>query len=304
MINRDHKPVGHAFIWAMTGLLHVNVLNLVAAEPNAAMKQPKSQKQVEQKLALVERMLFQSPLGEQAVKSPADLDPAVYEAWLSAGLAFELAVEALERQNRENADESLDSALAHYRQASALNRQSSRPQQDFSQQLLDLKSRVQGYRDSLDRIAREKDVSLSGRVSRGQINEAMATAERFEQQGQPEKAVQVLQSLQSALESELVLARSGETLVSSVEFASPKEAFEYEIKINRSNEQLLELLSSSNAMSDGKRQLIDNYLQESRDASKKAMRLRDSGDIEAALQALEFATAAQIRALRLFGVNM
>jgi len=101
-----------------------------------------------------------------------------------------------------------------------------------------------------------------------------------------------------------VLARSGETLVSSIEFTSLEEAFEYEIKKNRSNEQLLELLSDSNIMSDDKRQLVDNYLQDSRDASAEAMRLRDSGDIEAALQALESATAAQTRVLRLFGVNM
>jgi len=301
MTERDNR---HTFIWAMTGLLHVNVMSLQAAEPAAAGKQPKSQKQVDQKLALVERMLFQSPLGEQAAKSPTDLDPAAYKAWLSAGLAFELAVEALERQNRANADESLDSALAYYREASALNRKANRPQQDFSQRLLDLKSRVQGYRDSLDRIAKEKNVSLSDRVSREQINQAMATAELFEQQGEPEKAVQVLQSLQTALESELVLARSGETLVSSVEFDSPEEAFAYEIKKNRSNEQLLGLLSSSNTMSEGKRQLIENYLQESRDASANAMRLRDKGDIEAALQALESATTAQTLALRMFGVNM
>jgi len=166
----------------MTGLLHVNVLSLQAAEPAAA-KQSKSQKQVEQKLALVARMLFQSPLGEKATRSPDDLEPAVYEAWLSAGLAFELAVEALERQNRDNADESLDSALAYFREASALNRKTSQPQQDFSQRLADLKSRVQGYHESLNRITKEKNVALSDRVSREQINEAITTAERFEQQG-------------------------------------------------------------------------------------------------------------------------
>lgn len=300
MTERDDKFAGRAFIWAMTGLLYVNVMNVQAAD----LAQFRDQKQLEQKLALVERILFRSPLGERAEKTPTDLDPAAYEAWLAAGLAFELAVEALERKNHNNADESLNLALAHFREASSLNRKDGQQKHDYSALLKDLKSRIDGYQDSLERIAREKNVALTERLSREKIKQALTTAEHYEHDGDTERAIKVLQSLQSALESELVLARSGETLVSSVEFSSTQDAFDYEIRKSRSNEQLLELIFSNNKLSEDKRQLVDTYLKESRDASVQAKHLHDKGDLDSALRALESATAAQTRALRLLGVNM
>jgi len=304
-MNRQHKnPSGRAFIWAMTGLLHMNVMNLQADGEAGNGKQGKNQRQLQQKLALVERMLYQSPLGEAAMKDPSGMEPAVYKAWSGAKLSFELAVDSLEKQNGGNASASLNSALAFYREASALNREAKKAEVDFPALLSDLKNRVEGYRESLNRIAEEKNIPVADRLGNIEVDEALATVKGYEEQGEIEKAVQVLQSLQAAMESELVLIRSGETLVSIVEFENLEEAFEFEIRKNESNEKLLELLFRNNTLSDGKRQLISQYLQESRDANVRAIQFRQQGKLEAALMTLESGTEAQTRALKLFGVNM
>jgi len=304
MSSQSHNPTGRAVIWAVTGLLQINLLNLQAAGESAGVKLKGSERNLEQKLALIERVLYQSPLGKQAANNPSELDPAIYETWLSARLAFELAVEALKEQNGENAIQSLDSALSLYREASAMNRRASKADVDFNARLADLKSRVQSYRDSLDRIAQEKNIRVADGLEKNKFDEALATAERHEKQGDMEKAVQVLQVLQSNLESELIVARRGETLVSSVEFTSLEEAYEYEIKKYASKEQLLELLSGNNMLSDGSRLLVARYLREIRDASARAMQKSKEGNFEAALQALESGAAAQTNALSLFGINM
>jgi microcompartment protein CcmL/EutN len=304
MSDSRQKSAGRAYILAVAGLLQANVLGLWPLDIAAREKAPRTQKQLEQKLALVERVLFRSPLGEAAANGPDRLDADVYEAWVAAGLAFELAVEAMERENRDSADESLDSALAYYRKAAALNRQTSSAQRDYSHELDVVKGRVHGYVESLERIHSEKGTTPSGSAGRWKIDEAMAAAQRYEDEGEPVKALQVLTALQLALEGELVSARSGETLVSSVVFENPDEAFEYEIRRSSSNEKLLELLFSNEAVSEDRRKLAHSYLEESRKASERAMTIREQGDVEEALQALEAATAAQTRALRLLGVDI
>jgi hypothetical protein len=304
MSEARQKSAGRAYILAVAGLLHANLLGLWPLDVAAREKEPRTQKQLEQKRALVERVLFRSPLGEAAALGPGRLEPDVYQAWLAAGLAFELAVEAMERDNRHSADESLDSALAYYREAAALNRQASSQQRDYSRELIEVKGRVQGYVESLERIHSEKGTTLSGSESRRKIDEAMAAAQRYEDEGEPDRALQVLTALQLALEGELVSVRSGETLVSSVVFESLEEAFEYEIRRSRSNEELLELLFSNEAIAEDRRKLAHGYLEESRKAGERAMTIREQGDVEQALQALEAATAAQTRALRLLGVDI
>ena len=304
MSKTGNNPSERVLIWAMAGLLQMNVANLQASEESGAGKQGKNQRQLEQKLALVERMLYQSPLGEQATNRPSKLDPAVYEVWLAARLAFDLAVESLEKRHGEDANMSLNSALTFYRKASALNRQAATPEVDFTALISELRSRVNGYRESLERILEEKNIQVSDSLSKNEIDTAIAAAEAYEKQGAADRAVEVLQTLQAAMESELVRIRSGETLMSGVEFKTIEEAFEYELRNNRSNEQLLELLSRNKTLSDSKQHRISQYLRESHEAGEKAMRYREEGNMEAALQALESGTVAQTQALRLFGVSI
>ena len=299
MSERGKMAGGCVLIWAITGALHAGPQIATATEG-----QYSSERQLQQKLALVERMLFESPLGEQATRLPSELPPPAYEAWLAASQAFERALAAMKNQNNNEADSLLNTALAHYRQASALKRQTSLPQKDFSLLLADIKARIQSYRESLDLIAQEKDTRQPQRMTQKEIDQTLVSAQNFAQQGDLEQAVRVLQSLQTALERELVMVRSGETLVSSIEFDNPQDAFEYELKKNKSNEKLLKLLLNKQSISKDKRVLVMNYLEQSREAGASAIEYREHGDIDTALQKLENATAIQIRAIRLLGVKM
>lgn len=299
MSERGKMAGGCVLTWAITGALHWGPQIATATEG-----QYSSEGQLQQKLTLVERMLFESPLGEQAKKLPSELPPPAYEAWLAASQAFERALAAMKNQNNNDADDLLNTALAHYRQASALKRQTSLPQKDFSLLLADIKARIQSYRESLDLIAQEKDTRQPQRMTQKEIDQTLVSAQSFALQGDLEQAVQVLQALQTGLERELVMARSGETLVSSIEFDSPLDAFEYELKKNKSNEKLLKLLLTRQSISKDKRVLVMNYLEESREASASAIQYRQQGDIDTALQKLENASAIQIRAIRLLGVKM
>jgi len=299
MSERSKMAGSYVLIWAITGALHAGPQIATATEG-----QYNSERQLQQKLALVERMLFESPLGEQATRLPSELPPPAYEAWLAANQAFERALAAMKNRNNNDADSLLNTALAHYRQASALRRQTSLPQKDFSLLLADIKARIQSYRESLDLIAQEKDMRQPQRMTQNEIDQTLVIAQSFEQQGDLEQAVQVLQALQTGLERELVIVRSGETLVSSIEFDNPQDAFEYELKKNKSNEKLLKLLLNKQPISKDKRVLVMNYLEQSREAGASAIEYREHGDIDTALQKLENATAIQIRAIRLLGVKM
>ena len=299
MSERSKMAGSYVLIWAITGALHAGPQIATATEG-----QYNSERQLQQKLALVERMLFESPLGEQATRLPSELPPPAYEAWLAANQAFERALAAMKNRNNNDADSLLNTALAHYRQASALRRQTSLPQKDFSLLLADIKARIQSYRESLDLITQEKDTRQPQRMTQKEIDQTLVSAQNFAQQGDLEQAVRVLQSLQTVLERELVMARSGETLVSSIEFDSPLDAFEYELKKNKSNEKLLKLLLNKQSISKDKRVLVMNYLEESREAGASAIQYREQGDIDMALQKLENATAIQIHAIRLLGVKM
>ncbi len=64
MSESRQKSAGRAYILAVAGLLHANLLGLWPLDVAAREKEPRTQKQLEQKRALVERVLFRSPLGE------------------------------------------------------------------------------------------------------------------------------------------------------------------------------------------------------------------------------------------------
>lgn len=295
---------GRTFIWAVTGLLQMNILCLAAAEVTSAGQQEKNQRMLQQKMALVERMLYQSPLGEQVARQPSELSPAVRDAWESARQAFAMAVESLANKRDKSADEALDSALSFYRAAAVLNRGVKVENVDFASMLSVSKVRIGGYRQAMGRIAKEKHTEVSARVDDQMVKEVLVKAETLVKQGDTEAAFRVLQAFQSVMEEELVLMRSGETLITKLEFDTPEDALEYEMNKSSSNERLLELLTRNHPLSESKNMLLSQYLQQSREASSKAMQYREAGDTEAALRTLESGTDAQTKALKIFGVNL
>lgn len=255
-------------------------------------------------MVLVERMLFQSPLGEQAEKQPAVLSEKTVQVLNTARQAYAKAVASLEENRDESAHDQLDSALTLYRQASALHRGVGKQNKKLARALPELRSRIAGYQDSLVMISTEKNISTAARVDPQKVMETLTAAATLEGNDDLQAAVQLLQALQTSLEVELVRIRNGETVVTRVALNNAEDNLNYEMQKYASNEKLLELLSARVSLGENKKQILSRYLRQSSESETRAMQFRIEGNLEAALKALESSTELQIKALKMFGINL
>lgn len=287
------------FIWVVGGMLQLSVRSLSADDAPS-----REQQMLEQKVALVERVLYQSPLGKQAKKQPSPLSAEARLAWESACREFDQAVESMQKNDDKKAHGKLDTALFFYRRASAINRGADQQNEQLKTLLPKLKDRIKGYLTSLDAITQEKGISMSQWMDEHEIIETIAAAESLQKHGDNKGAVKLLKTLQTTMEHELVRLRTGETVISRMEFETAEDALDYELQRNASNAKLLELLLGKNSLSENNQRVVSQYLEQSDVARTKAKQFRAVGELKSALQSIESSTKLQIKALKFFGVNI
>ena len=118
------------------------------------------------------------------------------------------------------------------------------------------------------------------------------------------EANQELEQALTKLEQALTEARDQETLVRTLEFASPVEEYDYEIERNHSHEMLVRLMLSQQDLNPASRAMIDRFVELNEVARIEAGALAKRNKHSEALQKLEAGTQQLIRALRVAGMAL
>lgn len=153
------------------------------------------------------------------------------------------------------------------------------------------------------RITREKAAPAEAQQATQRIEADIGRAETLAAQGRVDEARPVLDRAYWTARVSIESLRRGDTLVRSLQFASPREEFDYELDRNETHRMLINVLladrkDASGAMPPSMRPFIDRAGTLRTEADAQAR----SGDHAKAIKTLEDSTRELVRAIRAGGI--
>ncbi|RRJ85259.1 hypothetical protein D0544_09400 [Aestuariirhabdus litorea] len=179
----------------------------------------------------------------------------------------------------------------------ATGRITQKPQQVTSGEYLALRESILAFIGSL-----ENQPSTPGVQERlAQVQEQLDLAQQQRASGEGLKAQETLYLAYNSLVNFISELRDKQTVVHSLNFTSPSEEYEYELRRLKSYQALLQMTRSSgkSTASDDK---ISEYLKLAETKRAQALSFAESGQMEQAIDSLEGAAKEMSRALRTAGV--
>ncbi len=249
---------------------------------------------VVQKMSLLEAYLKSGSLARARDGGNAAAATAVKEAEAQ----LDLARGEFDRGRLQAASEALDKGLKHASTAASL---AARPTVDPAkqkQQFDRLRGQIASYLDTIGgATGRGSDEAFA------RIDELVATADRLASAGKYVDANKRLTEAYHVTVGLVTRLRTGTTLVSSLEFATPEEELDYERRRNESYEMLVTIMLADHPDDSGTLQVMaDRHIKESRGLRAEAERLAVRGEFAAAIQNMEEATARLVRVLQAGGL--
>lgn len=161
---------------------------------------------------------------------------------------------------------------------------------------------VIALRDAYRRIVAEKNLP-EGEHLLALVERRLTAASAARQSGDLATARRLLDEAYVAVKVGIEEARRGETLVRTLDFASPREEFYYEIDRNDTHRMLIDVLLSERAARDpGLRTQIDAHVAEAAALRVEAEAAATGSDFARAIAALEASTGELQKAIRRAGI--
>ncbi|HEX6827573.1 MAG TPA: hypothetical protein VF104_01190 [Burkholderiales bacterium] len=251
---------------------------------------------VEQKLKLLESLL-NSPKTAQ-ISAGGDTEAAALISQARKGL--EEARLALAAGDTTKAGALLDQAL---KASSTASSRTARAGQDDAQrvrnrQMLD---ELNSYSASLTQAVLEKG-SAEGTAAVQRIDKLVAQAGQMTAAGQHAEAGKLISEALNLAVATLSALRSGQTVVLSLKFDTPADEYAYEQKRHQSNLMLVEVLVREGKVEEGRRQLLERFVDESAQLKQQAEQLATAGDYAGAIKSMEKANDRLLTGLRASGL--
>lgn len=153
------------------------------------------------------------------------------------------------------------------------------------------------------RISDEKGAGSSSDALRAQVDALVGEADKAFAAKQHGTAQKLLRESFEMLRNSIESMREGETLVRSLNFATKKDEYDYELERYKSQLLLVDvLLKEKRASSAYVAKQVDKYIAVAEEARGKAERAASDGDHKAAISLLEQARKQIVRALRTGGI--
>jgi hypothetical protein len=275
----------------------VSAVCLCMAAATAQTRMPPDRDQLERKLTSTSTLIESSTAAKQIEAS------GVREATDQRAKARELhgkASEALRAGDLEGSSRLLDESSRAFINAVRL----AKPEQVAdAKQRADYQARLDSTRALLDaqkRIAAEKNQARAGETTR-QVEGMIADAERHAQGGRLPDAKRAIDQAYLTVKAAIGSMRGGETVVRSLNFATPVEEYHYEIDRNDTHRMLVDMLLKEKR-GGGLDAMVDQ-------AVNTAAQLRTRAEGEAArnnhptaIKTLEESTRELVKAIRAAGV--
>lgn len=252
------------------------------------------------KLKLLTIMVTSSPAAQRIEASEHSTEAKAL--LVQAREAHEQAQHYLEQGQLDAAERFLDEGLRVFGTAARTVTNRERAQAGERKRYADLQDRIASFRTAFASIVAEKGAMTATVLDATALQARLDQADALQQEQRYQEANLPLSQALTMLEQALAEVRAEETLVRTLEFASPEAEYAYEVERNRSYEMLVKLMLSEASASAASRTMIAQFSRRNDTARVQAETLAAAGDAAAALEALEGGTQQLVRALRLTGL--
>jgi len=175
----------------------------------------------------------------------------------------------------------------------------SKHQRDFR----DRKSSVDALLAAHDRISQEKQNTKAHDELRVLVGNHVAEAETLTGQAQFVAGRVELDTAYVLIKVSIEHLRGGDTLIHSLEFATPEDEYYYELDRNDTHRMLMTMLTDEKLESNpAMRKMVEGYLLHAEAMRGEAQQLAAKGDYNNAIQHLESSTSQVVRAIRGAGI--
>jgi cellobiose-specific phosphotransferase system component IIA len=183
---------------------------------------------------------------------------------------------------------------------------------DKPQSLIDKDSRdfdarlesVNALCDAYDRISQEKGLGPAEKSDLYPIvHRKLDEADALRKAGKVPEGRKALDEAYVAAKVGIEHLRGGDTLVRSLNFATPEEEYDYEVDRNDTHRMLVRvLLKEKIAQSESIHSMVDKFMGKADDLRNKAEQQAGKGDFDTAIHTLEESTREIVRAIRSAGI--
>jgi hypothetical protein len=272
-------------------------LCVAAAASAQATRVPPDHDQLQRKLTSTATLLEASTAAKQIEASGI---PAAAEKRTQARQLHGKAEEAFRAGDLEGTSKLLDDSSRTFIEAVRL----ARPEQIAdAKQRTDYQARLDSTRALLDaqkRIAAEKNVPRGAETTR-QVESMIAEAERQAQAGRLVEAKRSVDQAYLTVKAAIGTLRGGETVVRSLNFATPADEYAYELDRNDTHHMLVEmLLKERRTGSTGV--MVDQAMATAAQLRTRAEAEAARKDHPTAIKTLEESTRELVKAIRAAGV--
>lgn len=255
----------------------------------------------EDRILSVERLVERSSAARQIVASD---NPAAIARHEEARSLFEKARTAFNTGDQSQVDPLLKQATQIMFDAVRMVEKDSslvdKEYRDYGARLESLNALCDAY----ERIRKEKGMgSTEESELYSLVHRKIDQADALKQAGRVTEGRSVLDDAYVAAKVAIEHLRGGDTLVRSLDFASPEEEYRYEIDRNDTHRMLVNvLLADKIAASGSVENMVSGHMQEAGSLRSKAEQQAGRGEYDSAIRTLEKSTREIVQAIRSAGI--
>ncbi|KPJ91659.1 MAG: hypothetical protein AMJ53_11155 [Gammaproteobacteria bacterium SG8_11] len=176
---------------------------------------------------------------------------------------------------------------------------SQKQQDDFQRRWDSAESLLQAH----NRYAEENKLNGDAVKTAEHVKETLSKARETFAKGDRDQARQMVDDAYLSIKLSLTRLRSGQTVVSALNFANKEEEYQYELDRNDTHKMLVQVvLKEKLDANPGLAKLVDMNMKIAEDLRSKARQQAEQGDFDAAVQTMEQSTSQIIRAIRAAGI--
>lgn len=259
-----------------------------------------------QKLTLAQQKakLVETLINAPAIRAAQDgRNPEVVALIAQSRQLLSQAGNAISLTQAEEAIEQLDEALRKLSKASSqLTGDKPDAGGALKRQFDEHASQIESYRRTLQDMTNTPQTAAAARQLIVRIDGMTAEGRKLFDNGQHVEANKRMAASYKLAVEEISRLRDGQEVVMRLQFASPREEFDYEQKRFYSNEILVGMMIREDRASGEARKQVDTYLQGANAIKAEASGRASAGDYATAVKEMEKANLQLNRALQMMGV--
>lgn len=257
-----------------------------------------NKEQWDKKLHYLGELIEKSSVSKQVLNSGND---AAMQKYKLAQALHEQAVAACHAGRLDETDLLIGKAKKAMIAAAKLSGSHENRQNKERNSYESLKRSINALLDAMQRIGVEKGKKQQTEQIAEKTRESIRQADQYFSAGQYRDGTGLLANAMHGIDTAIREMRSGDTLVRSLSFATPKDEYQYELDRNDTHLMLINVYLKNSA-NDEMRKKVEIYLDGAREFRAKAEGFASKDKFQDAVREMESSTVNIIRAIRNLGV--